>query len=155
MDLPGFGASDSFSNASASAVLGALTSFILAKQSGRPTILVTHDWGGVIGARLASEVGVLFTRCIILNAIHVLSLASPSASTPLRPSNGTIHLFECPFFRLQMLTLFFFFTWSAIMDSLQSRLQIPAVRRHLPQGCSRIISVTPSTSLFCYPPSEP
>ncbi|KAK6523261.1 hypothetical protein TWF694_006150 [Orbilia ellipsospora] len=73
VDMPGYGGSDCFPVASPSAILTSLTNFILAmkeKKTNETCILVTHDWGSVIGFRLASEVGFLFTRCIILNAIH-------------------------------------------------------------------------------------
>ncbi|EPS44288.1 hypothetical protein H072_1731 [Dactylellina haptotyla CBS 200.50] len=73
VDMPGYGGSDCFPVASPTAILTSLTTFILAmkeKKTNESCILVTHDWGSVVGFRLASEVGFLFSRCIILNAIH-------------------------------------------------------------------------------------
>ncbi|EWC43450.1 hypothetical protein DRE_07591 [Drechslerella stenobrocha 248] len=73
VDLPGYGGSDCHPKASATAVLTSLTNFVLAQKEKKETercILVTHDWGSVVGFRLASEVGFLFDRCIILNALH-------------------------------------------------------------------------------------
>ncbi|KAK6516889.1 hypothetical protein TWF506_006773 [Arthrobotrys conoides] len=73
VDLPGYGGSDSFPRASATAILTSIASFIIAqkeKKTSESCILVTHDWGSIVGFRLASEVGFLFTRCIILNGLH-------------------------------------------------------------------------------------
>ncbi|KAK6534191.1 hypothetical protein TWF281_005524 [Arthrobotrys megalospora] len=73
VDLPGYGGSDAFPRATATAILTSLASFIISqkeKKTCESCILVTHDWGSIVGFRLASEVGFLFTRCIILNALH-------------------------------------------------------------------------------------
>ncbi|KAK6333610.1 hypothetical protein TWF730_003796 [Orbilia blumenaviensis] len=73
IDLPGYGGSGAFPRASATAILSSIATFIVAqkeKKKSESCILVTHDWGSIIGFRLASEAGFLFTRCIILNALH-------------------------------------------------------------------------------------
>ncbi|KAK6509606.1 hypothetical protein TWF481_004341 [Arthrobotrys musiformis] len=73
VDLPGYGGSDNFPRASATAILSSIASFIVAqkeKKTSEACILVTHDWGSIVGFRLASEAGFLFTRCIILNGMH-------------------------------------------------------------------------------------
>ncbi|KAF3922834.1 hypothetical protein ABW21_db0207936 [Orbilia brochopaga] len=73
VDLPGYGGSDVHPTASPTAVLSSLANFIIAQKDAKTNercFLVTHDWGSVIGFRLASEVGFLFERCIILNAVH-------------------------------------------------------------------------------------
>ncbi|KAK6331131.1 hypothetical protein TWF696_003201 [Orbilia brochopaga] len=73
VDLPGYGGSDAHAKASATAVLTSLASFIIAQKEQKTSercILVTHDWGSVVGFRLAAEVGFLFERCIIMNAVH-------------------------------------------------------------------------------------
>ncbi|KAF3931073.1 hypothetical protein ABW20_dc0105986 [Dactylellina cionopaga] len=93
VDLPGYGGSDCFPLATATAILNSLTDFILAqkeKKTSESCVLVTHDWGSIVGFRLASEVGFLFTRCIILSAAHPslalenMTRATSSASKMLR-----------------------------------------------------------------------
>ena len=83
VDLPGYGGSDSLSAYDATNVLEAVTEFVLdmkgkyigAKvdsptEKGR-VILVCHDWGAVIGFRLASEAPQVADRFILASAVHV------------------------------------------------------------------------------------
>jgi Alpha/beta hydrolase family len=90
VDLPGFGGSDSLPRYSASDVLESLTEFIVAMRerylgtndadSGQgedPTdkvFIVGHDWGCLLGYRLAAEAPSLAHRFILTNAPHVCVL---------------------------------------------------------------------------------
>lgn len=79
VDLPGFGGSDSL-KAYDTEVLEALTEFVIAmrdkyissEDSGSPsTYIVGHDWGCVLGFRLAAEAPWLADRFILTNAPYV------------------------------------------------------------------------------------
>ncbi|QDS73636.1 hypothetical protein FKW77_002215 [Venturia effusa] len=77
-DLPGFGGSDSLASYGPNDVLEAITEYIiqmreqyLSPEDGNArVILAAHDWGAVIGFRLASEAPELADRFILSNAIH-------------------------------------------------------------------------------------
>ncbi|KAF2101830.1 alpha/beta-hydrolase [Rhizodiscina lignyota] len=82
LDLPGYGGSDDLPEYDATNMLEAVTQFILdmkatyihAKadspmEKGR-VILVCHDWGAVIGFRLASEAPQVADRFILASAVH-------------------------------------------------------------------------------------
>jgi len=74
VDLPGYGGSDSLPAYGPNEVLEALSEFIVGireqfLQQGKKTVVVTHDWGAVIGARLASEAHVLADHWIITGGI--------------------------------------------------------------------------------------
>jgi pimeloyl-ACP methyl ester carboxylesterase len=83
VDLPGFGGSDGLNSYTADAVLEAVTEFVLKMRDqyipgdeGKPrsssrVVLVAHDWGALIGFRLASEAPQLADRFILSNSIHV------------------------------------------------------------------------------------
>lgn len=73
VDLPGFGGSDSLPRYDPDHVLEAVTEFILYireqhLQPGGKALVVSHDWGGIIAARLASEAPQLADRFIISSA---------------------------------------------------------------------------------------
>lgn len=79
VDLPGYGGSDSFPKYDTE-VLEALTEFVVAMRDKyipldetetTNTIIVGHDWGCVLGFRLASEAPALADRFILTNAPHV------------------------------------------------------------------------------------
>jgi pimeloyl-ACP methyl ester carboxylesterase len=85
VDLPGYGGSDSFPSHDAQTMLETLTVFMMgirakhlpvndsdAKTRG-PVIVVGHDWGALIGFRLAAEAPDLADRFILSNSIHVSS----------------------------------------------------------------------------------
>lgn len=83
VDLPGYGGSDSLKEYSPENVLEAIAGFILGMRErhhteGAKVVLVTHDWGGIICARLASEAPQLADRFIIMSA--VLVRANPSSA---------------------------------------------------------------------------
>jgi len=94
LDLPGYGGSDSLQDYGATSVLEAVGQFILEMRwmylkpdeetDGRPIggplggstekgrcVVVSHDWGGAIAIRLASEAGQLADHWVISNTIHV------------------------------------------------------------------------------------
>jgi pimeloyl-ACP methyl ester carboxylesterase len=89
VDLPGLGASDSFPKYGATEVLEALTEFIVAMReqhlsadgsdSGQGAVesnkafIVGHDWGCLLGYRLAAEAPCLANRFILTNGPHVCS----------------------------------------------------------------------------------
>lgn len=81
VDMPNYGGSDSCTPPD-TRVLESLTEFILAIReeheqaaNGKEfsTILVAHDWGCVIGYRLAADAPQLADRFILSNAPHVRS----------------------------------------------------------------------------------
>jgi len=85
LDLPNYGGSDTFTKPDTS-VLEAITEFILAMREEHEeaasddnknfnTIVVAHDWGCVIGFRLAAEAPQLADRFILSNGPHVSSYA--------------------------------------------------------------------------------
>jgi pimeloyl-ACP methyl ester carboxylesterase len=83
VDLPGYGGSDSFPVHDAQTVLEALAVFILEMrktylpvdesdlQTRGPVVVVGHDWGAMVGFRLAAEAAGLADRFILSNSIHV------------------------------------------------------------------------------------
>jgi hypothetical protein len=79
VDLPGYGGSDSFKSYDTE-VLEALTEFIVAMRDHYippenceevNTYVVGHDWGCLLGFRLAAEASSLADRFILTNAPHV------------------------------------------------------------------------------------
>lgn len=88
VDLPGYGGSDSFKKYDTE-VLEALSEFIVAMRDKyissedtdlARTLIVGHDWGCVLGFRLAAEAPCLADRFILTNAPHV----SPSVCSTSR-----------------------------------------------------------------------
>lgn len=88
LDLPGCGGSDSLPSYGANEVLNViaetinqLKSLFSRSNTRKPKcILVGHDWGGVIGFRLAAETKGLIDELVTLNSIYVrICLCSSSA----------------------------------------------------------------------------
>jgi pimeloyl-ACP methyl ester carboxylesterase len=84
VDLPGYGGSEGLNTYSASEVLEAMSEFILGmrekflKEEAK-MVVVTHDWGAIIGARLAAEASQLADRWVIASVLIVgLPLFSPT-----------------------------------------------------------------------------
>ncbi|KAJ4337993.1 hypothetical protein N0V87_004341 [Didymella glomerata] len=74
VDLPGYGGSDSLPNYGPNEVLEAMTEFIIGVrkqylQPDRKCVVVSHDWGALVSARLASEAPELADRFILASAI--------------------------------------------------------------------------------------
>ncbi|KAF2194947.1 alpha/beta-hydrolase [Zopfia rhizophila CBS 207.26] len=74
VDLPGYGGSDGLPNYSPEFMLEIMTAFILRMRErylrqGVKFYTVAHDWGGIVGARLAAEAPQLADRWIILSAV--------------------------------------------------------------------------------------
>ncbi|KAF3937077.1 hypothetical protein ABW19_dt0206110 [Dactylella cylindrospora] len=86
IDLPGYGGSDVFPVATATNILTSIANFIVARKERKTNekcILVTHDWGSVVGFRLASE-----PALIVENADRATSSASKMLRTFIRrPTN--------------------------------------------------------------------
>lgn len=87
VDLPGTGGSESYPNYGATIVLEALTEFVVAMRekylgedashglSATRVFIIGHDWGGLLGFRLATEaVSGLADRYILINGPHVSSV---------------------------------------------------------------------------------
>jgi pimeloyl-ACP methyl ester carboxylesterase len=83
LDLPGYGGSDSLPSYGPDQVLNAVVNAIVelkhryldldADEAAR-CILVGHDWGGVVGYRLAAESKGLIDEFVAVNSIYVSSL---------------------------------------------------------------------------------
>ncbi|KAL6704097.1 hypothetical protein ACN47E_008760 [Coniothyrium glycines] len=74
VDLPGYGGSDSLPAYGPYEVLETLTEFILGiraqfLQENKRVVVVTHDWGALIGARLAAEARGLADHWVITSGI--------------------------------------------------------------------------------------
>ncbi|KAI8936725.1 hypothetical protein NX059_007113 [Plenodomus lindquistii] len=89
LDLPGYGGSDSLPLYNASHVLEALTEFLFHVRSlylptGGALIAVTHDWGSLIAARLASETKDLVHHWILTSGmIPHLTVSNAEAQAAL------------------------------------------------------------------------
>jgi len=81
LDLPNYGGSDTIDKPD-TVVLDAVTEFIIAmreeheeaadeKNKDFSTVIVAHDWGCVIGFRLASDAPTLADKFILTNGPHV------------------------------------------------------------------------------------
>jgi pimeloyl-ACP methyl ester carboxylesterase len=99
VDLPGYGGSDSVRTYGPNEVLETLSEFIISirtqfLQEGNKTVAITHDWGAIVGARLAAEASVLADHWIITsgllpglvasNAVNRLMLAKQMLRTWIR-----------------------------------------------------------------------
>lgn len=82
IDLPGYGGSDSLPNYGPYEVLEAMTEFIIGArklflQPDRRCVVVSHDWGALVCARLASDAPELANRFIITSGIIVRCRIEP------------------------------------------------------------------------------
>lgn len=81
LDLPNYGGSDTVDKCDVT-ILEAVTEFVVAmrelhEQQGADeysTVIVAHDWGCVIGFRLAAEAPVIADRFVLSNGPHVRSV---------------------------------------------------------------------------------
>lgn len=76
VDLPGYGGSDSLPSYGPYEMLEAITEFILGMreqflQSDMKTVVVAHDWGAIIAARLACEASELADYWVIMSGMIV------------------------------------------------------------------------------------
>lgn len=76
VDLPGYGGSDGLSQYSANEMLEAVTAFIIEMrekyvQENAKVVIASHDWGGIVASRLASEAKELADRWVIAGAVIV------------------------------------------------------------------------------------
>lgn len=78
LDLPGCGGSDSLEsygpdqvlNVVAEAIVQLKAQYLVSKPSGR-CIFVCHDWGGIVGLRLAAETRGLVDHVVAVNSLYV------------------------------------------------------------------------------------
>ena len=80
VDLPGYGGSEGLKNYGPNDMLESMTEFILAMREmylrdEAKIVVVSHDWGSVIAARLASEASQLADRWVITS----IAIVSPVA----------------------------------------------------------------------------
>jgi len=85
VDLPGYGGSDNPKEFSANDILEAMAEFILNMrekylQTEAKMVVVSHDWGAIVSARLASEAAQLADHWIIAGAL-IVSYSPPIPST--------------------------------------------------------------------------
>lgn len=76
VDLPGYGGSDSLPSYGPYEMLETMTEFILDMrreylQVDRKVVVATHDWGALVGARLAAEASQLADHWVITSGILV------------------------------------------------------------------------------------
>lgn len=76
VDLPGYGGSDSLPTYGPNDVLEALSEYIIGMrklflQDGKKVVVVTHDWGTIIGSRLAAEAPGLADHYVLTSAVLV------------------------------------------------------------------------------------
>lgn len=76
VDLPGYGGSDNLPKYGANEVLETMSEFILGMreeflQAQAKCVVVSHDWGGIVAARLACEANQLADRWVIASAVIV------------------------------------------------------------------------------------
>jgi pimeloyl-ACP methyl ester carboxylesterase len=76
VDLPGYGGSDSLPNYGPNEMLEAMTEFVIGVralflQQEKKCVVVSHDWGALVCARLASEASELAEHWIITSGIIV------------------------------------------------------------------------------------
>lgn len=95
VDLPGYGGSDSLPSYGANEMLEALSEFMIAIRQqylhdGKKTVAVTHDWGAIIGARLASEAHVLADHWIITGGV-IPSLQRSNAEHRIQLAKQMLH----------------------------------------------------------------
>lgn len=81
LDLPGFGGSDALDKHDATGVLEAVTEFILAMrdryldgEERAKVLVVGHDWGALVGFKLAAQAPELADRFILINSTLVCFL---------------------------------------------------------------------------------
>jgi pimeloyl-ACP methyl ester carboxylesterase len=85
VDLPGYGGSDSLPSYGPYEMLETMTEFILDMrkqylQADKRVVVVTHDWGALVGARLASEASQLAEHWVITSGM-IPHLAKANAAS--------------------------------------------------------------------------
>jgi pimeloyl-ACP methyl ester carboxylesterase len=95
VDLPGYGGSDGLPSYGPYEMLETMTEFILDMrkqylQADRKVVVVTHDWGALVGARLASEASQLAEHWIITSGI-IPHLAKANAASQWNLAMQMLH----------------------------------------------------------------
>jgi pimeloyl-ACP methyl ester carboxylesterase len=99
VDLPGYGGSDSLLHYGPYEMLEAITEFILDMrrqylQEDKRVVVTTHDWGALVGSRLASEAAQLADHWIITSGMIVRDHRTASMSHIANTSIATSGNFE-------------------------------------------------------------
>ncbi|KAF2824700.1 alpha/beta-hydrolase [Ophiobolus disseminans] len=107
VDLPGYGGSDSLPSYGPYEMLEAITEFILGIReqylhTESKAVVVTHDWGALVGARLASEASELADQWIITSGMIPL-LAQSNAIAQFTLAKQMIHTWVRSPFNLRLL----------------------------------------------------
>ncbi|KAJ4360760.1 uncharacterized protein N0V89_001327 [Didymosphaeria variabile] len=97
VDLPGYGGSEGIETYSANDVLEAMTEFILGMREKylkdqAKMVVVTHDWGAVIGARLAAEASQLADRWVIASVL-IPELAYSNTTAKAASAKQMLHTY--------------------------------------------------------------
>ncbi|KAF2680299.1 alpha/beta-hydrolase [Lentithecium fluviatile CBS 122367] len=97
VDLPGYGGSDNLPKYGANEILETMTEFILGMREQylheeAKLVVVSHDWGGVIATRLASEASQLADRFVIASAVIPQNWTS-NASTKTASAKQMLHTY--------------------------------------------------------------
>ncbi|KAF1996528.1 alpha/beta-hydrolase [Amniculicola lignicola CBS 123094] len=107
VDLPGYGGSDGLPKYGPNEVLEAMTGFIVSireqyLEEGGKLVMVTHDWGSIVGARLASEAKELADRWILTSAV-MPGLFKANALTHVASARQMLHTWLRAPFNLRLL----------------------------------------------------
>ncbi|KAH7392093.1 Alpha/Beta hydrolase protein [Phaeosphaeria sp. MPI-PUGE-AT-0046c] len=107
VDIPGYGGSDGLPSYGAYDMLETMTEFILDMrkqylQGDRKVVIATHDWGALIGARLASEAAQLADRWIITSGM-LPHLAASNAKSQMSLAKQMLHTWTRSPFNLRLL----------------------------------------------------
>jgi len=107
VDIPGYGGSDSLPCYGPYEMLEAMSDFILGMreqflQADQKAVVVTHDWGALIGARLASEASELADHWIIMSGM-VPHLARSNAIAQVKLAKQMLHTWIRSPFNIRLL----------------------------------------------------
>lgn len=102
VDLPGYGGSDGVPSYGAFDVLETMSEFIIGMrqqflQDDKKVVVVTHDWGALIGCRLVAEAKALADHWIITSAIIVSHIGQAMLTVCLRHFLASPHSVQRPF----------------------------------------------------------
>ncbi|KAF1842999.1 alpha/beta-hydrolase [Cucurbitaria berberidis CBS 394.84] len=107
VDLPGYGGSDGLSAYDSYEVLETLSEFIIGMrelflQENKKVVVVTHDWGAIIGARLASEAKELADHWVITSAL-IPHLTASNAAAQVSLAKQMLHTWIRSPFNIRLL----------------------------------------------------
>lgn len=147
VDLPGFGGSDSMERYGPEQVMEAITEFVLkmreqylAGDDGR-VIIVAHDWGAMVGFRLAAEAPQLADRFLMSNCIHP-PLAEANVRSRLVSAKQMLKTWLTNPLNLRLFRRAFSNVWPLIRQIVKSGYVFVF---NLPYGMARIPGVSTSS----------